>query len=313
MYIHVKQLLLLIFQCPVFLVFLECTWQLLQQFPSAFQFSEIYLTTLWDSMCLGLFDNFIFNSDRERLMATRRFSIYTTTNTTPNLMSVWDWSKQFSTDDMSLCNNPLYLTRYQLKSPLTKIGAELEKGATYQQAWSKKRENGIDVGTNHKLYAKKLSTMFEIEPNIDPDNDILRPVVSAPLLKFWGHCYLRWLTPVQILAGGTPLEYLTQCILVEEIFCLQHKAESLQNATPFNKADRRRSALIFGADSPSSARNAVSAASTPRRKGDLVTSSFPYSPGRLPTHVSFLGTPISLFVEGSILGDDDSDSEEDDI
>ena len=231
-------------------------------------------------------------------------------------MSAWEWSKQFSPDDMSLCNNPLYVTRYQLKSPLTKIGAEMEKGATVHQMWSKRRENGIDAGTNHKLYAKKLSTMFEMEPTIDPDNDILRPVVSAPLLKFWGHCYLRWLTPVQILAGGNPLEYLTQCILVEEILCLQHKAESLQNATPFNKADRRRSALIFGAESPSSARNAVRAAAaataTPRNKGELVTSSFPYSPGRLPTHVSFLGTPISLFLEGSILGDDDSESDEED-
>lgn len=298
-----------IFQSPVFLVFLECTWQLLQQFPSAFQFSEIYLTTLWDSVCLGLFENFIFNNDRERLMATRRFSIFTTTSTTPSLMSVWDWSNQFSEDDMSLCNNPLYVTRYQLKNPLYKIGAELE-GAASNQTWSKKRENGVDVGTNHKLYAKKLSTMFEAEPRIDPDNDILRPVVSAPLLKFWGHCYLRWLTPVQILAGGTPLEYLTQCILVEEILCLQHKVESLQNSTPFNKADRRRSALIFGADSPTSEQSAVSAAASPRTKGDLVTSSFPYSPGRLPTHVSFLGTPISLFVEGSILGDEESESDE---
>ncbi|VVC92046.1 unnamed protein product [Leptidea sinapis] len=33
---------------PVFLLFLDCTWQLQHQFPAAFQFSETYLTTLWD-------------------------------------------------------------------------------------------------------------------------------------------------------------------------------------------------------------------------------------------------------------------------
>ena len=302
-----------VFQSPVFLVFLECTWQLLQQFPSAFEFSEIYLTSLWDSVCLGLFENFIFNNDRERMMATKRFSVYATSNTTPNLMSVWEWSKQFSEDDMSLCNNPLYLTRYRLKKPLSKIGAELGQSAASQETWSKEKENGIDVGTNHKLYAKKLSSMHETEPSIDANNDFLRPVVSAALLKFWGHCYLRWLTPVQIIAGGTPLEYLTQCILVEEILCLQHKVESLQNSTPFNKADRRRSALIFGTDSPSSAQTAINAATTPRSKRELLTSSFPYTPGQLPSHVSFLGTPISLFVEGSILANEDSESEEDDV
>ncbi|KAK2180751.1 hypothetical protein NP493_427g01041 [Ridgeia piscesae] len=36
-------------QCPVFLLFLDCCWQLLQQFPSAFQFSEMYLAVLWDT------------------------------------------------------------------------------------------------------------------------------------------------------------------------------------------------------------------------------------------------------------------------
>ncbi len=254
-------------------------------------------------------------------MATRRFSIYTNTNTTPNLMSVWDWTKQFSTEDMSLFNNPLYVTRYELKTQLNRVGAQLEDGASNQQNWAKKRENGIDVTTNHKLYAKKLNAMHETPNNVKKDNDILEPVVSAPMLKFWGHCYLRWMTPVQILAGGTPLEYLTQCILVEEIVVLQHKVETMLNATPFNKADRRKSTLIFGSDNNptggstsinmSLSSRVVDASRTPRSARDLVTSSFPYSTDRLPSHVSFLGTPISLFLEKSMLGTEDSESDDD--
>ncbi|ELU13417.1 hypothetical protein CAPTEDRAFT_222446 [Capitella teleta] len=50
---------------PIFLLFLDCVWQLLQQFPSAFQFSEMYLTSIWDSACFGLFENFLFNCSRE--------------------------------------------------------------------------------------------------------------------------------------------------------------------------------------------------------------------------------------------------------
>ena len=53
------------FQSPVFLLFLDCVWQMLRQFPSSFQFTEIYLVSLWDSLCLGLFRNFKFNNARD--------------------------------------------------------------------------------------------------------------------------------------------------------------------------------------------------------------------------------------------------------
>lgn len=56
---------------PLFLLFLECIWQLLQQYPQAFQFSETYLTTLWDSAHLSIFETFLFNCEHDRLMAQR--------------------------------------------------------------------------------------------------------------------------------------------------------------------------------------------------------------------------------------------------
>lgn len=56
---------------PVFLLFLDCVWQLLQQFPSAFQISEAYLTTLWDSVHVSIFDTFLFNCHHQRFMAER--------------------------------------------------------------------------------------------------------------------------------------------------------------------------------------------------------------------------------------------------
>ena len=63
-------------QSPLFLLFLDCTWQLLQQFPDAFEFSETYLTTIWDSAFLPIFDTFQFNSEHDRQYALRKVSAY---------------------------------------------------------------------------------------------------------------------------------------------------------------------------------------------------------------------------------------------
>ena len=62
-------------QAPVFLLFLECVWQLLQQHSPAFQFSETYLTVLSDSVHVPVFSTFLFNSAQQRVqMITVRLS-----------------------------------------------------------------------------------------------------------------------------------------------------------------------------------------------------------------------------------------------
>ncbi|KAL0870764.1 hypothetical protein ABMA27_005698 [Loxostege sticticalis] len=84
---------------PVFLLFLDCVWQLTQQFPAAFAFSETYLTTLWDCVHNHLFDTFLFNCPKDRELAVGR-----------NLIQrpVWDWGEQFADADRALFHNPLF-------------------------------------------------------------------------------------------------------------------------------------------------------------------------------------------------------------
>lgn len=62
-------------QGPLFLLFLDCTWQLLQQFPEHFEISETFLTTIWDAVFLPIFDTFQFNCEyqREKALQTVRF------------------------------------------------------------------------------------------------------------------------------------------------------------------------------------------------------------------------------------------------
>uniref|UniRef100_T1GTG0 Myotubularin phosphatase domain-containing protein n=1 Tax=Megaselia scalaris TaxID=36166 RepID=T1GTG0_MEGSC len=58
-------------ESPILLLFLDCVWQLLQQFPAEFEYSETYLTTIWDSAFIPIFDTFQFNSDFDRQVAVK--------------------------------------------------------------------------------------------------------------------------------------------------------------------------------------------------------------------------------------------------
>ncbi|CAJ0959360.1 unnamed protein product [Ranitomeya imitator] len=53
-------------EAPVFLLFLDCVWQLVHQYPLAFEFSETYLTVLSDSINIPIFSTFFFNSAYQR-------------------------------------------------------------------------------------------------------------------------------------------------------------------------------------------------------------------------------------------------------
>ncbi|KAF6208276.1 hypothetical protein GE061_016730 [Apolygus lucorum] len=53
-------------QSPVFLLFLDCVWQLINQFPTHFQFTETYLTVLWDCALSSIYDTFLFDCERDR-------------------------------------------------------------------------------------------------------------------------------------------------------------------------------------------------------------------------------------------------------
>lgn len=53
---------------PVFLQFVDCVWQITQQFPNAFEFNEHFLITILDHLYSCRFGTFLFNSERERVL-----------------------------------------------------------------------------------------------------------------------------------------------------------------------------------------------------------------------------------------------------
>ena len=54
---------------PIFLQFLDATWQVLQQFPSALEFNEYLLLVLADQLFACEYGTFLYNNERERFEA----------------------------------------------------------------------------------------------------------------------------------------------------------------------------------------------------------------------------------------------------
>ncbi|XP_021924454.1 myotubularin-related protein 8 isoform X7 [Zootermopsis nevadensis] len=64
---------------PVFTQFIDCTWQLAQQFPGTFQFNERFLLTLHDHVQSCQFGTFIGNCEKDRIdlrLNERTFSLW---------------------------------------------------------------------------------------------------------------------------------------------------------------------------------------------------------------------------------------------
>ncbi|NWI62780.1 MTMRC protein, partial [Todus mexicanus] len=53
-------------EAPVFLLFLDCVWQLARQFPAAFGFTEAFLLALHDSSFAPYSSTFLFSCQRQR-------------------------------------------------------------------------------------------------------------------------------------------------------------------------------------------------------------------------------------------------------
>lgn len=266
---RVISLCVLYLQCPVFLLFLDCVSQLRRMFPGSFQFSDAYIVHVWDALNSGMFFTFAFNNPHDRCInATWPDDSVpvTATSQLPYLLpSAWDWLRQFSDSQISLMYDPLYT-------------ASCDPHFTVSNG--RKTLHGLAVtGDGLQLQTK------------------LRDV------QLWSLCYLRWLTPVMIIGGGPACEYLTQCLLVEEIGQLRQQIAELERATT-GSGDKRRSFLIFGCGGVTT--DLVDSAATAGLT-QHVNSSFPFVPrhsaDETPSALSQVPS-VDTYLECSLLSAD---------
>ncbi|CAG2252928.1 MTMR9 [Mytilus edulis] len=67
-------------ESPIFLLFLDCVWQIWQQFPCSFEFNEEFLVLLFEHTYSSQFGTFLCNNEKERKeckLSSRTVSLWT--------------------------------------------------------------------------------------------------------------------------------------------------------------------------------------------------------------------------------------------
>ncbi|XP_036169027.1 myotubularin-related protein 9 isoform X2 [Myotis myotis] len=83
-------------ESPVFLLFLDCVWQILRQFPCSFEFNENFLIMLFEHAYASQFGTFLGNNESERCKLKLQ----------QKTMSLWSWVNRPS--ELSKVTNPLF-------------------------------------------------------------------------------------------------------------------------------------------------------------------------------------------------------------
>lgn len=225
---------------PVFLFFLDCVWQLQAQFPSAFEFSETYLTNLWDCTHVGVYDSFLFSCNRQRQQARR----------SRQYRNVWDWAGPHSRllpQDLELFRNPLFLL--QRSQELLDSSRPSPQGGAGDRGFGAAPEDLLSLDTTVKA------------------------------LGVWTQCYFRWIPKAEVVNGDPATLFLHNVRVARDINFLAAQLRMLkerkEGGTAVQLRHRRLPSdeYIFAVQRSSLLRPGANG-----EKQHLVTSSFPYAP-----------------------------------
>lgn len=92
---------------PVFLQFIDCVWQMTNQFPNAFEFNELLLVIILDHLYSCLYGTFLFNSEQQRVKEGVR----------EKTMSLWSFVNGHKSD----FTNPLYTECKRVLFPVASL------------------------------------------------------------------------------------------------------------------------------------------------------------------------------------------------
>ncbi|KAB1257264.1 Myotubularin-related protein 10 [Camelus dromedarius] len=266
-------------ESPLFLLFLDATWQLLEQCPAAFEFSEAYLAVLHDSTRVPLFGTFLFNCPHQRV---KQSTVSVVRPRPHGLLQLYGSRAEKS-----------------YSSTLRGLPAALKNGVIGDQAALPRRNSfilrakpepagpgdpgdGQDGGLDQYLRAW-LSRPADL-------HGVILPRLSGAHIKLWKLCYFRWVPEAQIHRGGAITAFHRLSLLVDEVDVLtrtlrQHRGGPLEA----RYAEQDQGRMYFRARGPRDA-------SAPP---DFLSSSFPFSPVGNLCRRSILGTPLSKFLSGA--------------
>ncbi|XP_048706085.1 myotubularin-related protein 12 isoform X3 [Caretta caretta] len=238
-------------EAPVFLLFLDCVWQLVQQYPPAFEFTETYLTVLSDSLYIPIFSTFFFNSQHQK-DANMSGEGHNAQSSHFRFLTVWDWSVQFEPKAQVLLNNPLYVDKPKLdksQRKTTRFKHHRQLSLPLTQTKSSPKRGFFREETDHfiknilgKRISKLINSSDELHNNFSEFYDswhckpvdfhgLLLPHIEGPGIKVWAQRYLRWIPEAQLLGGGTVATATKILDMIEEVQRLQKKMDEKHSPT----------------------------------------------------------------------------------
>uniref|UniRef100_A0A4W4FGZ6 phosphatidylinositol-3,5-bisphosphate 3-phosphatase n=1 Tax=Electrophorus electricus TaxID=8005 RepID=A0A4W4FGZ6_ELEEL len=121
---------------PLFVQFIDCVWQMSRQFPSAFEFNELFLIMVLDHLYSCLFGTFLYNSEQERVSK----EVYSKT------VSLWSYINSQAEDFI----NPLYVNyEHYVLYPVASLRC-LELWVSYYARWNPRMRPQVPVHQNLK-------------------------------------------------------------------------------------------------------------------------------------------------------------------
>ncbi|NXM99426.1 MTMRB protein, partial [Sylvia borin] len=209
-------------EAPVFLLFLDCTWQLLWQFPEDFGFTEAFLLALHDSSFSPYFSTFRFSCQRQRghsSMSQLPSQTYRPMGSwqdpgghrrgphTCTFPPVWAWGQRYSRQQQEQFRNPMGpLAPAESLAPGTpadpcswggaRLVLALAKGSLCPHPlpwWSH-----TPLRPPHRVSpSESQGTQGGLLGTCHPPPGLLLPCTAGPCSRLWHRCYLRGLPQEQ--------------------------------------------------------------------------------------------------------------------
>ncbi|NWR39928.1 MTMRB protein, partial [Tachuris rubrigastra] len=213
-------------EAPVFLLFLDCTWQLLRQFPADFGFTEAFLLALHDSSFSPYFSTFRFSCQRQRghggpprprSQTYRPVGGWQDPSRGPGGLRggpsacpfppVWAWGLRYSREQRERFRNPA-----GPPVPTEPPGRVSEAGQAPRPCWGAGPVLALAKGS---LCPHPLPWRSGRSPSRPPQRDpppesrggvsgvcpcppgLLLPCTAAPCVRLWHRCFLRALPQEQ--------------------------------------------------------------------------------------------------------------------
>ena len=231
--------------CPVFLLMLDCCWQIMRQFPTTFEFNSQYLLMMAQELCSCVSSTFLFDSIQHKQETVVELE---ENNHTTFLYTFWQLRRLvYPTEQTETALNPLYCLRQALMSnkdmfsliedSLNRFSKQKSSGRGLGRSMSlhsislqSPRKGSIIGSRSTNLINKAIVTALADNVLFKPLEDTLEPKVDIMHIQVWKDFFVctKWESEGYDHSYTCMVERELQK-LVKQIFNLYHTTSEIQS------------------------------------------------------------------------------------